>query len=120
MVENLRGEVRQGFYRSVSGTDLIVGARTAPVQLLLNTVFGIGMPGNSMSQDSYAHLQSQRMVEWTIPLLSGDSHRGERVIGTTPDYFEHYRYANRRPLELAEGEFFTDLFDVVIGHQIAR
>lgn len=120
MVENLRGEVRQGFYRSVSGTDLIVGARTAPVQLLLNTVFGIGMPGSSMSADSYAYLQTQRMVEWTIPLLSGDSHRGERVIGTTPDFFEHYRYANRQSLELAEGEFFTDLFDVVIGHQVAR
>ncbi len=120
MVEQLRDEVRQGFYRSVSGTDLIVGARTAPVQLLLNTVFGIGMPGNSMSYDSYAQLNNQRMVEWTIPLLSGDSHRGERVIGTTPDFFEHYRYANRQSLELAEGEFFADLFDVVIGHQVAR
>lgn len=120
MVEQLRQDVRQGFYRSVSGTDLIVGARTAPVQLLLNTVFGIGSPGNSISHETLEHIEDQRMVEWTIPLLIGDSHRGERVIGTTPDFFEHYRYADRQALELAAGETFDDLFDVVIGHQVAR
>jgi putative ABC transport system permease protein len=120
MVEQLREGVRDGFYRSVSGTDLIVGARTAPVQLLLNTVFGIGTPGNNISHETLEHIESQRMVEWTIPLLIGDSHRGERVIGTTDDFFEHYRYADRQPLELASGETFADLFDVVIGHQVAR
>jgi putative ABC transport system permease protein len=120
MVEQLRQDVREGFYRSVSGTDLIVGARTAPVQLLLNTVFGIGTPGNNISHDTLEHIEDQRMVEWTIPLLIGDSHRGERVIGTTQDFFEHYRYADRQSLELAVGETFRDLFDVVIGHQVAR
>jgi len=120
MVEQLRQDVRQGFYRSVSGTDLIVGARTAPVQLLLNTVFGIGSPGNSISHETLEHIADQRMVEWTIPLLIGDSHRGERVIGTTQDFFEHYRYGDRQALELAAGETFDDLFDVVIGHQVAR
>jgi len=120
MVEQLRQDVRQGFYRSVSGTDLIVGARTAPVQLLLNTVFGIGTPGNSISNETLEHIESQRLVEWTIPLLIGDSHRGERVIGTTRDFFEHYRYADRKPLALAAGEPFGDLFDVVVGQQVAR
>jgi len=120
MVEQLRQDVRQGFYRSVSGTDLIVGARTAPVQLLLNTVFGLGTPGNNISRDTLGHIEDQRMVEWTIPLLIGDSHRGERVVGTTEAFFEHYRYADRQPLEMAAGATFTDLFDVVIGHQVAR
>ncbi|RFF26790.1 MULTISPECIES: ABC transporter permease [unclassified Wenzhouxiangella] len=120
LVEQLRQDVRDGFYRSVSGTDMIVGARTAPVQLLLNTVFGIGTPGNSISHETLEHIRDQRMVEWTIPLLIGDSHRGERVIGTTQDFFEHYRYADRQSLEMAAGEPFADLFDVVIGHQIAR
>ncbi len=120
LVEQLRQDVREGFYRSVSGTDMIVGARTAPVQLLLNTVFGIGTPGNSISHETLEHIEDQRMVEWTIPLLIGDSHRGERVIGTTQDFFEHYRYADRQLLEMAAGEPFADLFEVVIGHQIAR
>lgn len=120
MVEQLRQDVREGFYRSVSGTDLIVGARTAPVQLLLNTVFGIGTPGNNMSHETLDYIEDQRMVEWTIPLLIGDSHRGERVIGTTQDFFEHYRFAERQSLELAAGDTFHDLFDVVIGHQVAR
>ncbi len=120
MVEQLRQEVREGFYRSVSGTDLIVGARTAPLQLLLNTVFGIGTPGNNISHESLDHIEDQRMVEWTIPLLIGDSHRGERVIGTTQDFFEHYRFGDRQSLAIAAGGTFEDLFDVVIGHQAAR
>jgi putative ABC transport system permease protein len=120
MVEQLREDVREGFYRSVSGTDLIVGARTAPVQLLLNTVFGIGSPTNTIDHESVEYIEDQRLVEWTIPLLIGDSHRGERVVGTSAAFFEHYRYADRQALEMAEGEAFDDLFDVVIGHQVAR
>jgi len=62
LVEQLRAEVRQGFYRSVSGTDLIVGARTAPVQLLLYSVFGIGDATNNISYQTYRELAELREV----------------------------------------------------------
>ncbi len=47
-------------------------------------------------------------VAWTVPISLGDSHRGHRVLGTTPAYFEHYRYGRKQPLVLAEGRPFED------------
>ncbi len=120
LVEQLRVEVRQGFTRSVSGTDLIVGARTSPVQLLLYSVFGLGDATNNVSWESYQGLSALPEVAWSIPISLGDSHQGYRVVGTTADFFAQYRYGDRQALALAEGAAFEDLFDVVLGHQVAR
>ena len=120
LVEQLRTEVREGFYRSVSGVDLIVGARTAPVQLLLYSVFGIGDATNDISWQTYTELKDLAEVEWAIPMALGDSHRGFRVMGTSREFFEHYRFGNRESLALAQGAAFDDLFDVVVGAQVAR
>lgn len=120
LVEQLRSEVRGGFQRSVSGVDLIVGARTSPVQLLLYSVFGIGDATNDISWETLEQLSSLPEVDWVIPMALGDSYRGFRVMGTSESFFEHYRFGNREPLSLARGETFSDLFDVVIGAQVAR
>lgn len=120
LVEQLRSEVRQGFYRSVSGVDLIVGARTAPVQLLLYSVFGIGDATNDISWQTYTELKALPEVEWAIPMALGDSHRSFRVMGTSEAFFEHYRFGNRESLQIAAGRVFDDLFDVVVGAQVAR
>ncbi|QOC22617.1 ABC transporter permease [Wenzhouxiangella sp. AB-CW3] len=120
LVEQMRSEVRDGFYRSVSGTDLIVGARTAPIQLLLYSVFGIGDATNNVSWQTYQELAGTSDVAWAIPMALGDMHRGYRVMGTSDALFEYFRYGDRRALEFAEGQAFDDLFDVVVGHQVAR
>ena len=120
LVEQMRSEVRDGFYRSVSGTDLIVGARTAPIQLLLYSVFGIGDATNNVSWQTYQELAGTSDVAWAIPMALGDMHRGYRVMGTSDALFEYFRYGDRRALEFAEGRAFDDLFDVVAGHQVAR
>jgi len=120
MVEQLRTEVREGFYRSVSGTDLIVGARTAPVQLMLYSVFGLGSPTNNLSWSTYRMIADHRSVAWTIPISLGDSHQGYRVTGTTDAFFEHFRYGDSQPLGFRGGRAFDDLYDVVLGYQVAR
>lgn len=55
-----------------------------------------------------------------MPLSLGDSHNGFRVLGTTTDYFEHYRYGAKRQLSFAQGVAFSDVFDAVIGAETAR
>jgi len=120
LVEQMRNQVREGFYRSVSGTDLIVGAPTSSVQLLLFSVFGLGNPTSNVSWARYREIADQPIVAWAIPISLGDAHEGYRVIGTTDAMFEHYRYAGGRELEFRRGSAFADLFDVVVGSRAAE
>jgi len=54
-VEHIRQQGKAGFFNTVSGTDLIVGARSGPVQLLLYSVFHIGSPTSNIRWQSYAY-----------------------------------------------------------------
>ena len=118
-VERIRQESRETFASSVSGTDLIVGARSSPVHLLLSSVFRIGNATNNVSWESYQRVAALPEVAWTIPLSLGDSHRGFHVLGTTQDYFDHYRFGRDRKLDLAQGERFADANGTVLGADVA-
>ncbi|MGK6309193.1 ABC transporter permease [Variovorax sp. DT-64] len=118
-VERIRTELRDNFSASVSGTDLIVGARTGSSQLLLYSVFRIGAATNNMQWQSVQALAAHPGVDWVVPLSLGDSHRGFAVLATSPEYFQHFRYGNRQPLRLREGKPFAELFDTVIGAEVA-
>ncbi|SEP96425.1 putative ABC transport system permease protein [Azotobacter beijerinckii] len=120
-VERVRTEARASFASTLSGTDLIVGARSGPVNLLLYSVFRIGNATNNIRWESFRHFAEHPRVKWAIPLSLGDSHRGYRVLGTTPAYFEHYHYGRQQPLELKEGRAFAaDPFEVVLGAEVAE
>ncbi len=123
-LERLRTDIRSSFAQSVSGTDLVVGARTGPVQLMLYAVFRVGGATNSMRMDSVRAIAAHRAVAWVVPLSLGDSHRGRPVLGTTPAYFEHFAYGDRQPLVLAQGRAFAGtldgLYEAVIGAELAN
>jgi putative ABC transport system permease protein len=118
-VERIRQEARESFASTISGTDLIVGARSSPVHLLLYSVFRIGNPTNNLRWDSYRAIVARSDVVWSIPISLGDSHRGYRVLATTKDYFEHFRYARQHRLEFATGEAFGGEHDAVLGADVA-
>lgn len=119
-VDHLRREAKEGFLRTVSGTDLIVGARSGQVNLLLYSVFRIGNPTNNISWDSFQELSKSRNVAWAIPISLGDSHKGFRVMGTSQDYFAHFRYGEKRELEFKQGKQFEHVYDAVLGYQVAK
>jgi len=119
-VERVRTEARASFANTISGTDLIVGARSGSVNLLLYSVFRIGNATNNIRWDSFERFAEHRQVKWAIPISLGDSHRGYRVMGTSAAYFEHYRYARSQNLQLREGRIFADdPFEVVLGAEVA-
>jgi putative ABC transport system permease protein len=119
-VERVRTEARASFANTISGTDLIVGARSGSVNLLLYSVFRIGNATNNIRWDSFEHFANHRQVKWAIPISLGDSHRGYRVMGTSTAYFEHYRYVRTQALKLAQGRpFADDPFEVVLGAEVA-
>lgn len=119
-VERLRQEAHRGFSLSVSGTDLVVGARTSPVQLMLYSVFRIGEATSNMRWQSYQRIAEHPLVAWAVPVSLGDSHRGFPVLGTTSAYFEHFRYGDARKLEFVSGHPFQQTFDVVLGADVAK
>jgi len=118
-VERVRTEARSSFASTISGTDLIVGARSGSVNLLLYSVFRIGNATNNIRWSSYEWLAENPKVKWAIPISLGDSHRGYRVMGTDTGYFQHYHYGRGKSLQLAKGRPFNDVFDVVLGAEVA-
>jgi putative ABC transport system permease protein len=118
-VEKVRTGARQSFADTISGTDIIVGARSGGLNLLLYSVFRIGNATNNITWKTYQDIAAKPDIAWIAPIALGDSHRGFRVMGTTPDYFRLYRYRRGQPLEFASGGPFSDLFDAVIGADVA-
>ena len=110
-LERLRHDVRVSFAQSVSGVDLIVGARSSPVQLMLFSVFHIGSAPQVLSMDSVRAVAQHRSVSWVVPLSLGDSHRGYPVLGTTPAYFQHFAYGDKQPLVVQSGAVFSGTLD---------
>ena len=120
-VERVRTETRASFASTISGTDLIVGARSGSVNLLLYSVFRIGNATNNIRWDSFEHFAQHPRVDWAVPISLGDSHRGYRVMATSSAYFEHYRYGRKQLLQLADGRAFAeDPFEVVLGAEVAQ
>ena len=118
-VERVRVEARNSFTSAVSGTDLVIGARSSPLNLLLYSVFHLGNATNNVTWETYQDLASDQAVAWTVPISLGDSHHGYRVVGTTRAIFEHFRYGSSQPLKFQAGQSFQDLYGAVIGSEVA-
>lgn len=118
-VEKIRTGARASFADTISGTDLIIGARSGNVQLLLYSVFRIGNATNNVTWESYQDIASRDEVDWIVPISLGDSHRQFRVMGTTAAFFERYKFRGGRSLDFAQGTGLDDLYDTVIGADVA-
>lgn len=118
-VEKVRTGAKASFADTISGTDLIVGARSGSVQLLLYSVFRIGNATNNLTWDSYQDIAGRPEVDWIVPISLGDSHRQFRVMGTTTAFFDRYKYRSGQSLAVRDGAIMSDLFDTVIGADVA-
>ncbi len=119
-VEKIRTQAKSSFANTISNTDLIVGARSGNINLLLYSVFRIGNATNNIDWRSYQEIAHLPQVKWSIPISLGDSHRGFRVMGTNQDYFSFYQYGSKQHLNFAQGKAFDGLFDAVIGADVAK
>ncbi len=116
----IKDQVKTSFSKTISGIDLIVGAKTSDVNLLLNSVFHIGNATDNISWKEFQSIKTNDKVKWAIPISLGDSHRRYRVIGTEKSYFSNYQYGNKKSLQTSQGHWFDHPFDVVIGHEVAK
>jgi putative ABC transport system permease protein len=118
-VEHIRQEARNGFASTVSGVDLIVGARTGEINLLLLSIFRVGNATANVSWGAVEEISEQKSISWVVPISLGDSHRTFRVVGTTAEFFSRYKYAQKKPLSFSQGGEFDALQDVVLGARAA-
>ena len=119
-VEKLRTSAYTSFTDTISQTDLIVGARTSSVQLLLYSVFRIGNATNNITWESYEDVINKKEVAWSVPISLGDSHKGFRVMGTNSEFFKRYKFRGGQSIELEQGNNLDDLYDVIIGAGVAE
>lgn len=117
-VERTKRAAEEGFTQSVSQVDLLVGARTGPLNLILYTVFNMGSASNNISWESYQEIKKFPEVEWTIPYSLGDGHKGFRVVATDENFYNHYRFRGNGKIEFQEGQPAEDVWDVVLGSQV--
>ncbi|MXY64145.1 MAG: ABC transporter permease [Gammaproteobacteria bacterium] len=118
-VEKVRNGARASFADTISDTDLIIGARSGSVQLLLYSVFRIGNATNNISWESYQEIAARPEVDWIVPISLGDSHRQFRVMGTTAEFFTRYKFRGGNSLGFQAGAGLEDLYDAVVGADVA-
>ena len=119
-IERIRNGAREGFTNTISKTDLIIGAKGGPLQLLLYSVFHIGSAVNNIRMSTYEEIKNNHLVEWSIPISLGDTYKGYRVVATDENFFMHYQFRGDKKVEMENGKIPTETFDVVIGSEIAK
>lgn len=119
-VEKLRSELHTSAYAAVGTVDLIVGARTAPEQLLLATVFHYGALSTPLPRAVEPRLAAHPAVRFALPLSLGDSVSGLPVVGTVPAYFAQLGPAPEVPVAFDAGRPFEGDEEVVLGAEATR
>ena len=119
-IEHVRVGVRESFAGTIRGVDLIVGARGGTLQVLLSTVFGIGSPNGSVKLETFERWKAHPAVKWAVPYALGDSHRGFRVVGTTEEFYQRYRFREDGRVTFVQGRAAKSDDEVVIGSEVAE
>ncbi len=99
---------------NMAGIDLVVGAKGSPLQLILSSVLHIDAPTGNIPLDEVKRMQKNPLVEKTIPIALGDSHKGFRIVGTLSDYMQLYA------CQMQKGSEFSKPMEAVIGANVSK
>ena len=107
-------QVEAGLKRDLANIDLVVGAKGSPMQIMLAGVFHLDAPTGNIPLATLELLKKQPLVAQAVPLSLGDSFRGYRIAGTTPDYLDLYG------AKLGQGALWAKPMQAVLGAEVAR
>ncbi|MFL9845826.1 ABC transporter permease [Flavobacterium rhizosphaerae] len=110
----LENQFEKKFNDNIEGIDMVMGAKGSPLQLILSAVYQVDAPTGNIDYAQAKQWMNNRMVETAIPLAFGDNYHGYRIVGTTPQYLEHFGAT------LTNGSVFAQNFDVVVGSSVAE
>lgn len=111
----LNTQLEEKFEANLAEIDLVVGAKGSPLQLILASMYHIDSPTGNVSIEEVRPFLNPKhpLIETAVPLSLGDSYEGYRIIGTEPSFVDLYDG------ELAEGQMFKKVMDVVVGASVA-
>ncbi len=119
-VLTLRQETERRFVEEGQAFDAVIGAKGSPLQLVLSSVYYMDTPTGNIRWEEYEKVREHEWVTAAFPISMGDSFRNARIVGTTPDLFDHTWTSPSsgevtRPFTIAEGRIFENSFEAVIG-----
>ncbi|MCO6487556.1 MAG: ABC transporter permease [Phaeodactylibacter sp.] len=112
----LNRQLQDKFEKNLAGVDLVVGAKGSPLQLILSSMYHIDAPtGNISIREATPFLRpGHPLIKTAVPLSLGDSHKGYRIVGTTPDILALYG------AEPGEGRVWEATLETTIGAAVAE
>ena len=99
----LRNAAQDGFQRSASVCDVIVGAKGSSLQLTLNALYHMGLSPGNVPFAAYEQLAAHPGAAWAVPTAVGDSFGGHRIVATTDTLFSELELRDFGPLRFAAG-----------------
>ncbi len=106
-------QLQEKFSKSISGIDLVIGAKGSPLQLILSAIYQLDSPTGNVYLEDVQAIATNPLIKWMIPLAMGDNYGGFRIVGTNQKYIEHFQG------EFASGKMFKNNLEVVVGNQVA-
>ena len=107
------GQVGDSLNRDAQGIDLVVGAKGSPIQLILAGIYHLDVPTGNIPLKDVQELAKNPLIRHVIPISLGDSFRGYRIVGTSPDYIALYEGS------FASGRVWNDRMEAVLGSTVA-
>ena len=107
------GQAEERMHRDAAGIDLVVGAKGSPMQLMLSGIYHLDAPTGNIPLATVGLLSKNRMVKRAIPLALGDSWKGNRIVGASREYPEHYG------AKLRSGRYHEKPMEAVLGAEVA-
>ena len=109
---NVAQQVSEGIVSTAAYYDMIIGPSGSATQLAMNTMFFTDKPLGTIPYSYVEELQKSGLTNLVVPFTMGDSYNSARIVGTTPAFLDG------KPL--ASGDMFDDLFEAVVGAEVAR
>lgn len=115
------GILQNTFNQKSIDYDLIVGAGSDPLRLVLSTVYHVSPPIENLPYKYLEALKKDPRVTVAIPITMGDRTQvgGFPIIGTVPEFFDH-DYAPGRQFYVKAERAFDRPFDAYIGSRVAQ
>ncbi|MFN0300847.1 MAG: ABC transporter permease [Burkholderiales bacterium] len=107
-------QIEERLTRDAREISLVVGAKGSPLQLVLSAVFHLDVPPGNIKLADAAAISTMQHVKRTVPLALGDTFRGFRIAGTTPDLLSVYG------AKLSAGRTWQAPMEAVIGAEVAQ